>query len=68
MAEEDEPSCELKRKVRLNCGKGGACAQLAAVAELIWPDLNTSKTAKPQTKDIPKTVPVNAMAPLVKQR
>lgn len=68
MAEEDEPSCELERKVRLNRGKGGARAQLAAVAELIRPDLNTSKTAKPQTKDIPKTVPVNAMAPPAKQR
>jgi hypothetical protein len=57
-----------ERPHRSNRGQGGARAQLAAVAELIRPDLHPgAKRSKTKTKDIPTNVPVNAMAPPAKQ-
>ena len=56
-----------ERPLRSTHGKGGAHAQLAAVAECIRPDLNQgAKHSK--TKEIPNNVPVNFMAPPEKKR
>jgi len=57
-------SCEWPH--RSTCGKGGACAQLAAVAEHICPDLHQG-AKQSKTREIPINVPVNAMVPPVKQ-
>ena len=59
-----------ERPHRSTRGQGGAHAQLAAVADLIRPDLKPGPKAgpkRPRTKEIPPNVPVNAMAPPVKQ-
>lgn len=56
-----------ERPQRSTRGKGGARAQLAAVADLIRPDLNPG-VKRPKTKEIPKDVPFNAMAPPTKRR
>lgn len=58
-----------ERPQRSTRGKGGARAQLEAVANLIRPDLTGSSGVKrPRTKEIPKDVPVNSMAPQTKRR
>jgi hypothetical protein len=57
----------MKRPFRSTRGKGGARAQLAAVAELIRPDLNQG-TKRSRTKEIPMDVPANPMAPPAKKR
>jgi hypothetical protein len=59
-----------ERPHRSTCGQGGAHAQLAAVAELIRPDLKPGAkqgAKRSRTKEIPTNVPVNAMAPPLKQ-
>lgn len=55
-----------ERPYRTTRGQGGARAQLAAVGELIRPDLNLGEK-RSKTKAIPTNVPVNAMAPPAKQ-
>ena len=57
-----------ERPYRTTRGQGGACAQLAAVGELIRPDLQVNPGEKRlKTKAIPTNVPVNSMAPPAKQ-
>lgn len=56
-----------QRPFRSTRGKGGAVAQLAAVAELIRPDLGQG-TKRSRTKEIPMDVPANPMAPAKKRQ
>jgi hypothetical protein len=57
---------EGERPQRSTRGKGGARAQLAAVADRIRPDLNQG-VKRSRTMDISNDVPVNSMAPPAKQ-
>ncbi len=54
--------CSDERPKRVNRGKGGAAAQLAAVSARIRPDLSSTKQSK--TVEMHGEVPINAMAPV----